>query len=338
LASDGDKATTPTGGSMTDHLKRYRSYIDELKQGRSSGISAAFGRATDLLPPEVMAIAAPPVDALEQLMSLQTRVLNDGFNAESLKATVEALVESCADELDDPVGSFVQTEGGLEEVLSVYIENGVRMFMLSDLSTIDERAYQRSLVVEKGDQNQVERQPSEAAFPQDVGQPASPVPQADNFRNPLFQEILSAEGLPLWQIFYSPEGVELVSMADGGVIKKAEGRSEYIFSRLSQNDGDIKFFILSGFVVDPTTGNLYVEANQGAYTAAFFNSGWTVHQYRTASGEETFFVTEPANPGRAPITMRVKKIEFDLESGAASYETMDGSAAITLTSRLLTSL
>lgn len=334
----GDTNKVPNaGGTMSDHLKKYRDYIDELKQGRSSGISAAFGRATDLLPPEVMVIKAEPVEIVAQVMELESKVLADDYDREFLRESVESLVQAHSDSLDDPVGSVVATDSGTEEVLSVYVENGVRMFMLSDLSTIDEATFQRSLI--SPDEDIVDdREPDTSPAPEPASESAQAaeeqsLPQV--ISQPFTQSVSTIDGLPLWQVFYSANGPELVSMADGGIIKRAEGRQEYVFSKLSAIDGDIKFFILSGFVVDPSTGNIYFEANEGAYTAAFLNNGWTIHQYLSAQGEETFFVTEPVRTDRLPITMKVKSIDLDLSCGEVTYETIDSSSAITLKSRKL---
>jgi hypothetical protein len=331
-----------SGVNMSDHLKRYRNYIDELKQGASSGISAAFGRATDLLPPEVMVIKAEPIDSAAQIIPLDSRVLAENTDSKLLRESVQALVQSCATELEDAEGRMVRTQTGTEEVLSVYFENGERMFMLSDLSVIDEATFRRSVVPDTSvleastDSAEEVNSSSSSSFDADGTESVSEeLAQGSDQASGFYQDVSTMDGQPLWQVYYSSDGPELVSMADGGIIKRAEGRQEYIFSRLSQVDGDIKYFILTGFVVDPVTGNVYLEANEGAYTAAFLNSGWTIHQYRTALGVESFFVTEPVRPDRAPITMKVGKIDLDLSCGEVTYETIDGAARITLKSREL---
>ncbi|MBP9092204.1 hypothetical protein KBI23_14340 [bacterium] len=347
----GDANKMPgSGGTMSDHLKKYRDYIDELKQGRSSGISAAFGRATDLLPPEVMAIKAEPVDLVAQLIDLESSVLSDDYDRDYLKESVRSLVEAYVDDWDDAVGRVVETENGREEVLSIYVENGQRMFMLSDLSTIDELTFHRTLVASAAaaSASEIAEESAELAssepeqevpFGLAVDHESTTQPQSITVNQSISpvvsQVVTTSDGLPLWQVYYSAEGPELVSMADGGIIKRAEGRKEYVFSRLSPTDGDIKFFILSGFVVDPSTGNVYFEANEGAYTAAFLNNGWTIHQYLSSQGDESFFVTEPVRPDRLPITMKVKSLDLDLSTGEVTYETMDSAASITLKSRKL---
>jgi len=146
LSGGDEKGMPSSSGTMSDHLKKYRQYIDELKQGRSSGISAAFGRATDLLPAEIMTIKAEPANLVEHLIKLESNVLADDYDRQYLMESVQSLVQAYADDMTDPVGSIVETESGPAEVLSVYIESGIRMFMLSDLSTIDESTFQRTLV------------------------------------------------------------------------------------------------------------------------------------------------------------------------------------------------
>lgn len=380
---------------MADHLKKYRDYISDLKSGQASGISAAFGRATDLLPPEVMEIKAPKSRTAEQPLELGESVLNPNYDRQNLREKVETLVQAYANDLDDPVGATVETPTGTEEVLSVYVENGERMFMLSDLSVIDEETFRSWLVVSESNSssnqlnslnsvdssnqldnsnsvdssnqlhnsnsvdssNQLDSSDSVESLNQldssnqiddiatdddndwdrvlehlsslEVPVPQVSVPGAFNL------SVTAPNGSLLWQIYYGEDGPELVSMADGGIIKRAEGRSEYIFSRLSATEGDIKFFILTGFVVDPTTGNIYLEANAGAYTAAFFNNGWSIHQYRTHSGEEVYYATEPIRTDRAPITAQVKNLNLDMATGEVSYDTIDSAANITLKSRKL---
>jgi len=336
---------------MADHLKRYRDYIADLKRGQSSGISGAFGRATDLLPPEVMAIKAPSLSTTDsrQRHGLGENVLAAEFDREYLRQAVETLVQEYADDLEDPVGKVVATASGQEEVLSVYVENGERMFMLSDLSVIDEESFRRGLVTaeiveDEPEPGKVWQSGEMAENPADLMEestnppPPPPPPNPAQSNAPvaaLPQSVTTAEGVLLWQVYYDTHGPELVSMADGGIIKRAQGRREYVFSNLSALDGDIKFFILSGFIVDPGTGNVYLEANEGAYTAAFLNNGWRIHQYREHNGEETYFVSEPMRPDRAPATIQVRSLSLDPVTGEVSYETMDSAASITLRSRQL---
>ncbi|MBS1956909.1 MAG: hypothetical protein JST89_22160 [Cyanobacteria bacterium SZAS-4] len=361
MSGDNKQTTESSGSSMADHLKKYRDYITDLKSGQSSGISAAFGRATDLLPPEVMEIKAPISRNPEEPLELGESVLKPDFDKEYLRQKVESLVQAYANDLEDPVGCTVQTATGIEEVLSVYVENGERMFMLSDLSVIDEETFLRLLVVpERNDEpdssieREISAEASDGSVEMEIANDASGdendwasvlehlssvefVDQSHKVSIPgaINLSVTAPSGALLWQIYYDENGPELVSMADGGIIKRAEGRSEYIFSKLSAADGDIKFFILTGFVVDPNTGNVYLEANEGAYTAAFFNNGWSIHQYRNHAGEEIYYATEPTRPDRAPITAQVRNLNLDLTTGEVSYDTMDSAANITLKSRKL---
>src|SRR5688572_24689260 len=66
LTPEIDEEDGGSEGSMSEHLQRYRKYIDSLKEGRSSGISSVFGRASDLLPPDVLEIK-PPTMVAERL-------------------------------------------------------------------------------------------------------------------------------------------------------------------------------------------------------------------------------------------------------------------------------
>ncbi len=448
--SNADEQTAESSGSsMADHLKRYRDYINDLKSGQSSGISAAFGRATDLLPPEVMEIKAPRINkAPDQPLALGDQALADHYDKNYLRQTVETMVQTYANDLEDLVGCAVLTSTGSEEVLSVYLENGERMFMLSDLSVIDEETFRRSSIrpddddeddqpdnLPPGTSDYSEELESDSALDgntsdnseenksgssqnrktsdsleehepgnSQTGKTSDGLEEhesgnsqtggtSDDWEEPnsassldgtpldksnedleddedegedddddwgtlldelssddwndslngvqastfgaLNQLVTSPDGTVLWRVYYVNDGPELVSMADGSIIKRAEGRSEYVFSRFSAMEGDVKYFILSGLVVDPSTGNVYLEANEGSYTAAFFNNGWRVQQYRNHEGEETYYATEPAKPDRAAITSQVANLKFDLTTGEVSYDTMDSAASVTLKSRKL---
>lgn len=332
-------------GGMAEHLDRYRNYIDGLKSGKASGISAAFGRASDLLPPEALSIPAPKLECSERRLG-HTLFPNEE-DRQMLRESLELLIKSGAisheelltvpiDEAQefggDAVGLTVETETGLQQVLSTYLESGRRMFMLSDLSIIDEETFRKSLVhgavSEPAEAKEAE---AEASANKDTELPAPSIEGRA-------LTVLSESGMLLWQVEYDEHGVRLVSMGDGSVIKRAEGRNDFVFSLLCREDGDIKFYILSGLVVDPGTGNIYMEANQGAYSSAFLNNGWTAHHYRSAQGVESFFLTEPmqvlTQEGRSPETFPVNRLRLDMETGSLFYS-MTGERELELSSRRL---
>jgi hypothetical protein len=68
----------------------------------------------------------------------------------------------------------------------------------------------------------------------------------------------------LWDIYYVGTDVRSITMADGSSIRHAEGRPEFILALRTDSEPTFKFFILDGLIVDPSTGNIYVEANEGA--------------------------------------------------------------------------
>lgn len=343
-----DAQNGESGSIMADHLKKYRDYISDLKSGQSSGISSIFGRAADLLPPEVMAIK-PPTQTQVQQSGQRLRVKiekNVEGNIGGLAGAAETLLATGA--LDfvpqdagtgvdsfsgDPVGISVDRPDSsrVEQVLSVYFEDGDRKFMLSDLSVIDETDFERYRVregIQTGQDAPSSTNILDAIFASTADETSTP---AETLR------VTTESGALLWQVFYDTTGPKLISMADGGIIKKAEWRDDFIFSWMSPVDGDIKFYLLSALVVDPTTGNIYLEANEGAYSAAFLNTGHRIHQYRSAFGEESFFATEPSAQDWMPRTVQVRDLTLDMQSGAVSYVGIDDGGVTRLTSRSLSS-
>lgn len=338
-----EKKASGTQGGMAEHLETYRHYIDGLKSGKASGISAAFGRASDLLPPEALAIA-PKIHSADSLgQTLFPREEDRKVMRESLEMLIRAGVLEHPPQSEeggnaeqpakgaprcfsgDAVGVSVRTEAGIEQVLSTYFESGELMYMLSDLSVIDEKTFLAQFIEpanyseadDFAEQTNLENQESKASD----AEPDLQEQQLQTDKPDLF--VHDEDGQLLWQVSYELDGVKLVSMADGCLIKKAEGRNDYVFSMLAHEDGDIRFFILSGLVVDPSTGNVYLEANQGAYSTAYLNNGWKAHHYRTASGQESFFLTEPMNvinkEGRMPETFAVASLRLEMETGSLFY-------------------
>lgn len=352
---------------MAEHLERYRHYIEGLKSGRASGISAAFGRASDLLPPEALAIEPQTKDpeslgqtlfpreedrlvlreSLEML--IKAGVLEQNHSAKAItdisKPLSKPLSKDDAKDKEqyfsgDPIGVSVRTETGIEQVLSTYFESGELMYMLSDLSVIDEKTFLAQFI-ETAESSDAE---TFAGKSTSENQESAKAATAFELQEQHFQQdkpdllVHDEAGQLLWQVSYDREGVQLVSMADGCLIKKAEGRQDYVFSMLSPEDGDIRFFILSGLVVDPNTGNVYLEANQGAYSTAYLNNGWKAHHYRTAAGEESYYLTEPMTvinqEGRMPETFAVAKLRLDMQTGSLFYS-ISGDRELELSCRKL---
>jgi len=309
--SDQDGEEMPASGTMLDHIHKYRNYIQDLKQGKSSGISAAFGRASDLLPPDVLAIS-PPAESHPSNKP-------DGESFE--QATVaSATFERRADESDNHIGAHVETVDGTSEVIKVFIEDGERKFMLANLDVIDEAEFWRSRI--KDDSQEASNEPASARFM-----------QPDSHQD--FDLIVDTpSGKWLWSVKYDELEVDEIVMADGSHIRLAEGRQEFVYVQAAPGTRS-RIFILSGLVVDPTTGNIYAEANSGGYTAAFLNNGWQVHQYRSHAGDDRFYIKEPSREDRDGRVFEVMNLSLDIQSGAVTYETVDNASEVTLRSRVL---
>lgn len=319
-----------TGGAMLGHIQRYKAYISDLKKGNSSGISAAFGRASDLLPPEVMQVAPPAAkssakSAVAQAGSaapapaLDEVVFASGADTTQLRASVEELIAECATELENPVGETLDTPYGELKVDEVFVEGSRRTFMLSDLRVIDEAEYLRWRRVPDSTATEGAARPVSVPFGGDRAPDLSVTTPAGNL---------------LWNVYFNGYDAEKIAMFDGTFIGRAEGRDEMVLA-LRVGPGQTKAFILSGLMVDPTTGNVFAEANQGAFTAGFLNTGWRVFQYRTREHGDLYYVSEPPLPDCESVTIQVNNLSIDMETGAVSYETTDSAAVVTLRSRRL---
>lgn len=307
-----DEEDANAEGGMSEHLQRYRKYIDSLKEGRSSGISSVFGRASDLLPPDVLEIK-PPTAVADTFPSAQaSEIQGNGFGENG-------------DYESDIVEPYYEDSGSISE--SSEEES------YDDLNPGDDHSEDES--DEESDDDDLE--PSETDdddADQDDDDYEEDSEELDDEDETEQLTVKSAQGAVLWTIYFNRVEPLSITMADGSSIKNAEGRDDTVLA-LKTNGSEFKFFILSGLVIDPVTGNIYVEANDGAFTAAFMNNGWQIQQYRNHEGEETYYATEPFKPGRDRLTMQITNVSLDPVHGEVSYDSLDGSASMTLKSRKL---
>jgi hypothetical protein len=329
---DSDSSQHATnGGNMLDHMQRYKQYIDGLKSGKRSGISAVFGSAAEIFPtailPKPESFAEVSGDLVSALIKSEREVAP--VSGQTLDAALPR-DEEVADNDNrqvDPVGRRVVTENGEAEVLSVFLENGLPMYMLSDLSVIDEKTFRES-AIEDG-QSELEEQ---AASGDLASGKLVPGGLTSDLPRPLTELAVAApNGAALWQVYFGDYGPEHVFMADGGVIQRAEASDQFVYS--SYQSGQSKFYILSGLVVDPNTGNIFIEVGGGMFASAFLNNGWTVEQFRQADGRERYFVRGPVPTDRPAVTVEVTSLKLDMATGEVSYQTLDGAVSMSLKSR-----
>ncbi|MBX3138587.1 hypothetical protein KF707_20325 [Candidatus Obscuribacterales bacterium] len=312
-----------SGGDMSKHMQRYKNYIDNLKQGKSSGISSVFGRASDLLPPEVMEIKQPTVHlqglSHERKPSAPDRVDeaedvddddedgNSPDDDEDFDDETDGDVEDEDEDedADDDSDEDEETDGDIDDDDSVD----------DDDDTHDDDDENEDYDDDEDDDDYIEAGEDQITVTNELA-------------------VSARNGEPLWNIFFNRAEPVLITMNDGSSIRNAEGRDESVLA-LKTTGNRFKFFILSGLVIDPTTGNIYAEANDGAYTVAFLNSGWQIHQYRTHDGAEVYYATEPFRKGRDRITTQIMNLKLDPATGDVSYDSADGSASMTLKSRRL---
>lgn len=74
---------------MSDHVDRYKRYINKLKHGKSSGISATFGKAADLLPSKELAAYQ---DGSKQIQ-LGDDLFSDSADSQDARAALEELIK-----------------------------------------------------------------------------------------------------------------------------------------------------------------------------------------------------------------------------------------------------
>ena len=316
MTSQIDEEDANTESGMSEHLQRYRKYIDSLKEGRSSGISSVFGRASDLLPPDVLEIKPPSAVAESFPANLVSDTEENGFEDDGPYETNYAEPYDADSDLEN------ENHGAVDHPISSDV-------LESENVGEDEQDFD-----EVGDEDEpAESDDTDLEEDDDLDEDDDDFEEQDEDETEQLT-VKSAQGAVLWTIYFNRVEPLSITMADGSSIKNAEGRDDTVLA-LKTNASEFKFFILSGLVIDPVTGNIYVEANDGAFTAAFMNNGWQIQQYRNHEGEETYYATEPFKPGRDRLTMQITNVSLDPVHGEVSYDSLDGSASMTLKSRKL---
>jgi hypothetical protein len=328
--SDEDEPVSATPGSMVEHIQKYKDYIQDLKQGKSSGISAAFGKANDLLPPDVMAVALTAVpEKAATSTELNSVVFADENDRAALRNAVEGLILSCADQLAEFLGVEVISESGENsEVINVFMEDGERKFMLANLDVVDQAWF---------DQNRQDISVEAVAAEFEQEELFETAEQSIDIVELIIPD---ARGNHLWTVAYRDREIAEIVMADGSQISKAHGRNEFVYVDRADKSLRSDVFILSALMVDPSTGNIFGEVNDGAINMAFLNNGWHIRQYRQEAGQsgqsqsqEHSYVREPPKGTARAVLVEVQNLELDVESGEVSYESLDSAATIKLKSR-----
>ena len=322
---NGDEALE-SDGTMSEHMQRYKSYIDNLKQGKSSGISSVFGRASDLLPPEVMEIKQPVLETQAAVIERKSPNADPEDEVEDLDEDDD---ESGYEEDDDFDDEDPDEDSDDDDDDSDEDENQ------NDDDDFDDESDEEDEDLDDEDIDDEDDEEFDEDDYDDDDEIGDDIDAGDD-RITVTNElaVTARNGSPLWNIFFNRAEPVLITMSDGSSIRNAEGRDEAILA-LKTSANRFKFFILSGLVIDPSTGNIYAEANDGAYTVAFLNNGWQIHQYRTHAGAEVYYATEPFKKGRERATMQIMNLKLDPATGDVSYDSADGSASMTLKSRRL---
>jgi hypothetical protein len=353
---DREEAMSQAFGGMIDHSEKYKREIEQLKHGTPSGISGVFGKAADLLPPEHLETYAKGQNGYEVGESM----LSDGVEPEHFRNAVKDMIAAIGNEEGDVFNSAEYEF----EVIGVFFDGEQKKLLLADGTVVDapekpsmekEKESIGDLVVEQfreltaalfeTDEPEV-LDSSEFAEPEEFDQEPAQFHEdaaadlAHQMSQPPEQtptlRVKARDGSWLWDV-HSVDGWVTQVIAQDGLTIQMNRENEYIVVRPPAAGQRVPQVEVARMVIcEPETGNIYYDNVGSTHSVALLNSGWRVDQFKKPGGEERFFVTEPPKPGRTEgILHEVAMLQLDPETGYIHYETMDGGAIVTLTSRKL---
>lgn len=115
-------------GGLRDHVDGYKSYLEKLRKGASSGISGIFGLAKELLPEEHLNEYVYGGRRLD----LGKSMLKEGAPQGVLRGALEQTIQAFHKEAETAAESA--TDGELA-IIGEFVENGQRHFIFSDFTT-----------------------------------------------------------------------------------------------------------------------------------------------------------------------------------------------------------
>lgn len=291
-------------GNITDHVERYKQYLQKLKKGKSSGISSTFGKASDLLSSDIAEVVAiRPASA----------------TSTSPQNTQHPAPQSASEARQAPPPNAVQ-----------------KALQLAAFNAAAEAA---NPVAVEHDQVQPAEHDQGQPREHDQGQPAErpqaiqektfPVKTAPDMR------VSSPDGMWLWDIYYDGATALAVEAADGTLIQRTENGDYFVLAMPVPTRRFPRLEVLQTVAVDPSTGNVFWESLNGSKACAMLNNGWQIEQFHHENGTDEFFAVEPFQLGIGqPVRSRVFNLELDATTGEVTYEVSSG-AMITLKSRKL---
>lgn len=295
MSFDDDEKRPVTG--MTDHVERYKRYLQKLKTGKSSGISSTFGAASDLLDSE----AAEVLVQRARAFSKGDVIMRSRMNVEDLMDAVEQITH----ELHPSVGQCIDTKDGPMDVVGAFYDDDQLMLVLADLTVIPAP----NTVAEQ------ECEAREPSAPQTVA--SSPRKTEPDIR------VSAPNGMWLWDIYYEGDAPAAIETADGSLIQRTEYDQLYVMAEPNPNQRFPKITILEHLAVDPLTGNIFWQGLHSSKAGAFLNNGWQFEQNVAAAADiagDTFFATKPLsleNPERERF--QVYDLEVDPIAGEVSF-------------------
>lgn len=348
-------------GGLIRHVDGYKKYVKRLKKGHSSGVSNIFGRPADLLPDELVAADEAEIESEQKVYEVGESIFKEGLDPSLLRGLMDQLMTDINEKQDGEDAGSTSTIKSSQEIIAVLVENGKKKYLYSDLSIVDAEEHgQLSLNAEVSDEEELISQhllnESESVLCE-----AKDKDLMEAFTSPLdfeestadqvslkdlvmdsemignsssYMHVTTASGDWLWDIVFAEEGVGQVMLADGSIIQKTVHAGQYVITRPGKSEETVPEIEVVGKVVaSKSTGNLYYQSLRGDQAVALLNNGWRVDQYKQDDGRLGYFVTEPESSNElSSRCVRVKNLIMNPQTRDVCYETVDGSAVVTLKS------
>lgn len=317
-----EKTMADVSTDLPGMARKYKRYLEKLKEGKASGITSEFGKASDILSDQFL----EPELILEDRENKTTAPTNTGTRelkpGDSLFSD-ESARKVFSDKFKEALKAMKAISTDEDDLASVQDK---------DAPALTHPPHQDMVVTEVETPAGVETEETEREAVEEAEAEAEP--------QLVTIDVDAETGEWLWSAVLLADShiVRYVRFADGSTILPAMTGNYLVHVYPSETNDDPAVEVLGSAVIDIFTGNIYYRDASDTHAVAFLNNGWRLDQFVNEAGEEEDYALAPANAGDAAanrIAMRVNDLNLDVESGKVTFLDADTGTEFHLTSHRL---
>lgn len=305
-----EKSRADASAALPDMARKYKRYLEKLKEGKPSGITGEFRKASDILNDQFI----EPELIIEEDEDRKTIVSGTTINREL-----------------QPGDSLFSNESA-RQAFSDKMKEALKVMKAVEVPA--ENTPGENNIPDKTDEQNEEDLLDEEDVPGTMQTKTEAEPQL------MTVDIDTESGEWLWSavLLSDSHALRYARFADGSTIIPAMTGNYLVHVYPADTNEDPAVEVLGSAVIDIFTGNIYYRDASDTHAVALLNNGWRLDQFITESGEEENYAMAPADPENGStnrLAVRVNDLNLDVESGTVTFFDADNGTEFHLNSRRL---